>query len=188
MNGEDQTSFSAASISCERLAVEERQVEAGSVEVVEILDVGVAADEAAGGLRRVLGVEEAEGAELAPDRVGELLRQRPVLDRAANDGEPRIDPRAELPLALLCRDQLSEELGVGSLDEARERLTFGGEALAAKLLRHAHGGALEVLPVGAERNDDSAGHLAREQMGELPEKGGLRPAHPPGVAPADLRE
>ena len=57
-NGEAHTSFKPVVDVVERLAVEDRQVEAGAVEVVEILDVGVAADEAADALRLVLRLQQ----------------------------------------------------------------------------------------------------------------------------------
>ncbi len=87
----------------ERLAVEDGQVEAGAVEVVEVLDVGVAAHEAADGLvrRRSAGRPPP-----SPSRIAclQLRRQRRLADRVADDLEARRDPRRELPLARLGRD------------------------------------------------------------------------------------
>ena len=82
----------------------------------------------------------------------------------------------ELALALLRRDQLVEELVVGALDEGRQRLAGRREVLAAQLLGHGDRRVLVVVVVGAERHDDAARDVVGEDVLELAEEGGLRPA------------
>src|SRR4029450_2126188 len=89
--------------------VEERQVEAGAVEVVEVLDVRVAPDEAADGLALVRSGEEAEAIELLADAVAELLRQRRLPDGVLDHGEAWRDPGRQLLLGLLFRSERVEE-------------------------------------------------------------------------------
>ena len=172
----------------ERLHVEDGEVQPRAVEILEVLDVRVAAHEAADGVALVGSGEEPDAVELAADALAQLGRERRLLDRILNHVQPGSDPRRQLALALARGDELAKEGLVGALDEVRQRLAGGRDAGAAHVLGHGDLRVLIVVVVGPEGDHDAAGDMVGEEVLQLTEEGGLGPADLPRVAPPHLHQ
>ena len=160
-------------MSSRELQVEDRQVEPRAVEVVLVFHVGVAAHEAAHGA--VLVIERSSPLASSPSRMAALSSGERGLSAqgVADHLQARADPVAEGLFVLARGDHLVEEGMVGGLLELQQGFALPGDIAGPSGPRAAPPWRAVVLVVGAEGNHDAAGHVVREQVLELTQKGRL---------------